>query len=62
MVLPTLVENAIKHGLSPLREGGRIDIHARREGDDLLVEVRDNGTGFSAALAPAWGWRTRVHD
>ena len=46
MVLPTLVENAIKHGLSPLREGGRIDIHARREGDDLLVEVRDNGTGF----------------
>ncbi len=47
MVLPTLVENAIKHGLSPLPEGGRIDIHARREGEDLLLEVRDNGAGFS---------------
>jgi signal transduction histidine kinase len=55
MVLPTLVENAIKHGLSPLREGGRIDIHARREGDDLLVEVRDNGTGFSGSTGAGVG-------
>lgn len=49
MVLPTLVENAIKHGLSPLPEGGRIDISARREGGDLLIHVRDNGAGFSSA-------------
>jgi hypothetical protein len=49
MVLPTLVENAIKHGLSPLPEGGRIDIRARRDGDDLVVEVRDDGAGFSGS-------------
>ncbi|MGE5162278.1 MAG: sensor histidine kinase, partial [Betaproteobacteria bacterium] len=49
MVLPTLVENAIKHGLSPLPEGGRIEIAARREGDDLLIDVRDNGAGFSSS-------------
>ncbi|MBB3291582.1 signal transduction histidine kinase [Mitsuaria sp. BK045] len=51
MVLPTLVENAIKHGLSPLPEGGRIDICARREsaGDGLLLEVRDTGQGFAAS-------------
>ncbi|MBV8501983.1 MAG: histidine kinase [Paucibacter sp.] len=50
MVLPTLVENAIKHGLSPLPEGGRIEIEARAEGaDQLAVEVRDNGRGFSAS-------------
>jgi Histidine kinase/Histidine kinase-, DNA gyrase B-, and HSP90-like ATPase len=49
MVLPTLVENAIKHGLSPLPEGGRIDIRARRDGDDLIIEVRDNGAGFSGS-------------
>ncbi|HZA94748.1 MAG TPA: histidine kinase [Burkholderiaceae bacterium] len=55
MVLPTLVENAIKHGLSPLPEGGRIDIHARREGDDLLVEVRDNGAGFSGSTGAGVG-------
>ena len=48
MVLPTQVENAIKHGLSPLPEGGRIDIAAHREGDDLRVDVRDNGAGFSS--------------
>ena len=48
MVLPTLVENAIKHGLSPLPEGGRIDIAARRDGDALLIDVRDNGAGFSS--------------
>ncbi|WP_423595313.1 sensor histidine kinase [Roseateles sp. MS654] len=51
MVLPTLVENAIKHGLSPLPEGGRIDITARREptGPGLLLEVRDTGQGFAAS-------------
>jgi LytS/YehU family sensor histidine kinase len=49
MVLPTLVENAIKHGLSPLPEGGRIVIAARREGLDLLIDVRDNGAGFSSS-------------
>ncbi|WP_431265128.1 sensor histidine kinase [Roseateles chitinivorans] len=51
MVLPTLVENAIKHGLSPLPEGGRIDITARREpgGQALVLEVRDTGQGFAAS-------------
>jgi signal transduction histidine kinase len=50
MVLPTLVENAIKHGLSPLPEGGRIDIRARTEGaEQLVIEVADTGAGFSAS-------------
>lgn len=48
MVLPTLVENAIKHGLSPLPQGGRIEIRAHRAGEDLIVEVNDNGAGFSS--------------
>lgn len=46
IVLPTLVENAIKHGLSPLPEGGRIDVRARAEGGTLVVEVSDTGAGF----------------
>jgi signal transduction histidine kinase len=48
MVLPTLVENAVKHGLAPLPEGGRIDITARRVADALQIEVRDTGAGFTA--------------
>jgi hypothetical protein len=50
LVLPTLVENAIKHGLSPLPEGGRIEIRAHAEaGGGVTVEVTDNGQGFGSA-------------
>lgn len=55
MVLPTLVENAIKHGLGPLPEGGRIDIRVRRSGGDLEIEVRDTGAGFTAAQGSGVG-------
>jgi signal transduction histidine kinase len=54
LVLPTLVENAIKHGLSPLPEGGHIDIRARPADDGgLTVEVADTGQGFGAASGGA---------
>jgi len=55
MVLPTLVENAIKHGLSPLPEGGRIDIRARGADGRLTVEVADDGAGFSATAGSGVG-------
>ena len=47
MMLQSLIENAIKHGLEPKIAGGRIDIHARIDGDMLQVDVRDNGVGFN---------------
>ncbi len=54
LVLPTLVENAIKHGLSPLPEGGRILIRAQHTADGgLTVEVADNGQGFGSASGGA---------
>ena len=54
LVLPTLVENAIKHGLSPLPEGGRIEIRAQHAaGGGLTVEVADNGQGFGAVTGGA---------
>lgn len=55
MLLPTLVENAIKHGISPLPLGGRIDIRAHRAGDELIVEVLDNGAGFSGSSGSGVG-------
>ncbi len=49
LMLLTLVENAIKHGLSPLPEGGRIDVRARLEEGRLRIEVADTGQGFATS-------------
>jgi Histidine kinase len=54
-LIQPIVENSIKHGLEPKREGGRIEVSARREGDALVVRVRDTGVGAAAALAPGDG-------
>jgi signal transduction histidine kinase len=45
MLLHTLVENAVKHGIAQVRGAGRIEIYAQAEGDTLILEVRDNGPG-----------------
>src|SRR5947207_4226537 len=48
MMLATLVENAIKHGIAPLAEGGAIRIKAERLTDALRLTVADTGCGFFA--------------
>lgn len=45
MILQPLVENAIKHGIGPRAEGGRIDIEAMRSNGHLRIVIRDNGLG-----------------
>lgn len=49
MLLLTLVENAIKHGLNPLAEGGFVRVRAERRGAELHLEVADNGRGLATA-------------
>jgi LytS/YehU family sensor histidine kinase len=46
MMLQTLVENAIKHGLEPKPEGGRLEIGAEIVDGQLAVHVLDTGMGF----------------
>ena len=46
MLLQTLVENAVKHGISQIRGAGRIEIRARVEDDTLILEVTDSGPGL----------------
>ena len=46
MTLLTLVENAVRHGIDPSEEGGRIEIHVRRHGDRCVVRVSDTGVGL----------------
>ncbi|MBP7081546.1 MAG: histidine kinase [Rhodocyclaceae bacterium] len=55
LMLPSLVENAIKHGLEPVREGGRIDIRAYIDGNRLIVTVTDNGRGMRLVNAGSDG-------
>jgi LytS/YehU family sensor histidine kinase len=42
------VENAIKHGLSDLPEGGKLSIRAWIERNQLMVRVEDTGVGLRA--------------
>ena len=46
VTLLTLVENAVRHGIDPSEEGGRIEVQVRRHGDRCLVRVSDSGAGL----------------
>jgi LytS/YehU family sensor histidine kinase len=46
LLLQPLVDNAVKHGISKLYDGGEIQISATAEGPELQLEVKDNGPGM----------------
>jgi LytS/YehU family sensor histidine kinase len=49
MLIQPYVENAIKHGLAPLKEKGKLTVTFTLSGDILQVMVDDNGVGRVAA-------------
>ncbi|WP_171159705.1 sensor histidine kinase [Usitatibacter palustris] len=61
MLLQPLVENAIRHGLEPKVEGGEVRFTARREGEDVVIEIADTGVGFAPATSGGFGL-TNVRD
>ncbi len=55
MLLQPLVENAVRHGLEPAVDGGRIDVSATADDGSLRLVVEDTGRGFDAARPPSAG-------
>jgi sensor histidine kinase YesM len=55
MALLTLVENAVRHGIDPGEEGGRIGVRATREGALLRAQVLDTGVGLRAGYEAGAG-------
>ena len=51
LILQPLVENAVGHGIAPLRRGGTVRITAKVEEGELRVEVADDGAGLRSAAA-----------
>ena len=47
LVAQPLVENALYHGIEFMDEDGRIDVRARKEGEDVFISVSDNGLGMT---------------
>lgn len=57
MLMQPLVENSIKHGLSPKIEGGTIFLRSRVTNSRLIIEVEDDGVGMgSAQLEESSSW------
>lgn len=52
LILQPLVENAVKHGIDPAGGFGTIHVRAERSGGDLVLSVRDSGSGQATTSAP----------
>jgi signal transduction histidine kinase len=54
-LLQPLVENAIQHGIEPSRQGGSIETYAKRIGDKLWMQVKDDGCGTDSSFTKGHG-------
>ncbi|MBN1781940.1 histidine kinase [bacterium] len=55
MIIQILVENAIKHGLTPKKEGGEVSVRISRQDMTVTLDVRDSGVGMKTD-APSGGF------
>jgi two-component system LytT family sensor kinase len=46
LLLQPLIENAVKHGISALQEKGNVALSFTREQNNMMVTIKDNGSGF----------------
>ena len=51
LIVQPILENAIYHGMASAEDDGLISVTARREGEDLVIDVADNGLGMRPEAA-----------
>jgi two-component system LytT family sensor kinase len=56
MMVQTLVENGIKHGISKITSGGELFVDAKTESSKLLIEIRNTGNFNQDALKNSHGF------
>lgn len=49
LLLQTLVENAVAHGIEPGTGAGSVSVEAAQEGERIVVTIKDDGVGFDPA-------------
>ena len=52
LILQPIVENAVKHGLLPKKEGGRLYVSVKKQDDIISVIIKDNGIGMNMDRLP----------
>lgn len=57
MLLQPFAENAVKHGVSALKDKGMIRIGISKKGDSLYLTVKDNGKGFTTDAGTGMGMK-----
>lgn len=60
-IIQPLVENAVKHGISKLVEGGEIKVSIAKEGNNVFIVVADTGNPFESDLTPGFGLQS-IYD
>jgi LytS/YehU family sensor histidine kinase len=62
MILLTLVENAIKHGIEPALRGGEVTVSAEAIDGAVRIRVQDGGVGMSTIPAQEDGGGTGLDN
>jgi signal transduction histidine kinase len=62
MLIQPLVENAVRHGISPKSGAGSVTVRARLKDDRLWISIEDDGIGFEAKNCPSGVGLSNVAD
>jgi LytS/YehU family sensor histidine kinase len=60
-ILQPLIENAVKHGISNIKDSGEIHLKIKEEKNNLVISVSDNGVAFPEDMYSGYGLQS-IYD